>query len=164
MAPGKGDTDLMLHGLAARLITSGLRPCGTVQINSERCDGGPCDMDVKVLPDGPVMRISQNLGPSARGCRLDPDALERSVFLAEQALEAGADVLIVNKFGKHEAQGRGFRPLIAEAVSRGVPVIIGVNALNLPEFKIFTGGLATKVASCQDDLMHWLASSLAQAA
>ena len=28
----------------------------------------------------------------------------------------GADVLIVNKFGKHEAEGRGFRMVVAEAL------------------------------------------------
>ena len=54
MAPGRGDTDLILHKLAADLGACGLRCCGTVQINSERADSGPCDMDVQVLPDGPA--------------------------------------------------------------------------------------------------------------
>ena len=72
MAPGRGDTDLVLERLAADLAARGLRCCGTVQINSERADAGLCNMDVRVLPDGPVLRISQDLGPQARGCRLDP--------------------------------------------------------------------------------------------
>ena len=76
MAPGRGDTDLVLERLAAALAARGLRCCGTVQINSERSDAGPCDMDVRVLPDRAVLRISQDLGPQARGCRLDPAALE----------------------------------------------------------------------------------------
>jgi hypothetical protein len=108
MAPGRGDTDLILFKLAKLLAARGLRCCGLVQINSERADAGPCDMDIQVLPDGAVLRISQDLGRSARGCRLDPTALETAVGLVSASLDPGADVLIVNKFGKHEAEGRGF--------------------------------------------------------
>lgn len=79
IARGRGDTDLILQRLATQLAARGFRCCGTVQINSERADSGPCDMDVQVLPDGPILRISQDLGPSARGCRLDPAALETAV-------------------------------------------------------------------------------------
>ena len=102
MAPGRGDTDLILASLAATLAARGLICGGTVQINTERADSGPCDMDVKVLPDGPVLRISQELGRAAAGCRLNPDALETSVALASARLDAGADIIMINKFGKHE--------------------------------------------------------------
>ena len=124
MAPGRGGTDLILFKLVPQLVSRGLRCCGTVQINSERADTGPCDMDVQVLPEGPVLRISQDLGRSSRGCRLDPAALETAVGLVSAELSIGADVLIVNKFGKHEAEGRGFRGVIAEALSMGIPVIV----------------------------------------
>ena len=67
IAQGRGDTDLLLAKLADRLQARGIRTCGTVQINSEREDRAPCDMDVQVLPDGPVIRISQFLGAGARG-------------------------------------------------------------------------------------------------
>jgi len=106
MAPGRGDTDLVLERLAADLAARDLRCCGTVQINSERADAGPCDMDVRVLPAGAVLRISQDLGPQARGCRLDPAALETAVAMVAASLSSGADLLIVNKFGKHEAEER----------------------------------------------------------
>lgn len=159
MAPGRGDTDLILFKLANALAARGLRCCGTVQINSERGDTGPCDMDVRVLPDGPVLRISQDLGPSARGCRLDPAALETAVGLVSASLDHGADVLIVNKFGKHEAEGRGFRSVIAEALSMGIPVLVGINALNLPAFQTFADGLATALPPDPDALETWAANA-----
>ncbi|SEO17448.1 Nucleoside-triphosphatase THEP1 [Gemmobacter aquatilis] len=155
MAPGRGDTDLILFNLAKVLAARGLRCCGTVQINSERADTGPCDMDVQVLPDGPVLRISQNLGRSARGCRLDPAALETAVGLVSASLDRGADVLIVNKFGKHEAEGRGFRTVIAEALANGIPVLVGINALNLAAFEAFAEGLATCLPPDNDALETW---------
>ncbi len=142
MAPGRGDTNLMLHRLASSLIQQGYRPVGTVQINAERESAGPCDMDVKVLPEGVTIRISQSLGAASRGCRLDPAALETAVGLVEAELAKGADCLIVNKFGKHEAEGRGFRPIIATALAADIPILVGLNALNKEAFLEFAGEFA----------------------
>lgn len=156
MAPGRGDTDLVLERLAADLAARGLRCWGTVQINSERVNAGPCDMDVRVLPDGPVLRISQDLGPQARGCRLDPAALETAVGLVADRMSSGADLLIVNKFGKHEAEGRGFRNVIAEALAMEIPVLVGLNTLNRPAFENFAEGLAIQLPPEPAALMAWV--------
>jgi hypothetical protein len=112
-------------------------------------------MDIRVLPDGPTLRISQNLGPQARGCRLDTDALETAVALVAARLSAGADLLILNKFGKHEAEGRGFRDVIATAVAMDVPVLVGLNALNRAAFERFAGGLAIEVPPDPAALRAW---------
>lgn len=156
MAPGRGDTDLLLLRLAGSLVAEGLRPVGTVQINSERNDGDPCDMDVKVLPDGPIVRISQSLGRGSRGCRLDTSALEVAVGHAGAELARGADCLIINKFGKHEAEGRGFRPLIVEALALDIPVLVGLNALNAPAFDAFVDGPCTRIEPRDRDLSEWV--------
>ncbi|MFK5997782.1 MAG: DUF2478 domain-containing protein [Rhodobacterales bacterium] len=158
MSPTPGDTDQILARLATKLAEAGLRTCGVAQINTNREDcQHPCDMDVKVLPDGPVIRISQSLGREARGCRLNPEALETAVAAALQRLSQGVDVVILNKFGKHEADGRGFRDLIAEAISRDVPVITGVNRTNLAAFLEFTDGYAVEVPATVEALNEWLA-------
>jgi hypothetical protein len=155
MAPGRGDTDLVLQRLAADLDARGVRCCGVVQINSARADAGPCDMDVRVLPDGPVLRISQDLGPLARGCRLDPAALVEAVGLVAGRLALGADLLIINKFGKHEAEGRGFRDVIAEAVAMDIPVLVGLNGLNRPAFEDFAAGMAIALPPDPAALAAW---------
>jgi Protein of unknown function (DUF2478) len=49
--------------------------------------------------------------------------------------------LIINEFGKHEAEGRGFRAVIAKALSEDSPVLVGVNALNLLALEAFENGL-----------------------
>jgi len=156
MAERTGLVDEVLAAFAGRLESAGLRTCGIVQINSEAANGGRCDMDVRILPDGPTIRISQSLGPHARGCRLDPAALEEAVLLTAARLERGADVLIVNKFGKHEADGRGFRELIAEALSRDIPIVVGLNALNKKAFVEFTGDLAGSLPADCEALLGWL--------
>jgi hypothetical protein len=113
-------------------------------------------MDVRVLPDGAILRISQDLGPQSRGCRLDPAALETAVGLVAASLSSGADLLIVNKFGKHEAEGRGFRDVIAEAVAMDIPVLVGLNAINRPAFESFADGLAVQLPSDPTALMAWV--------
>jgi hypothetical protein len=169
MSPSKGDTDQVLAALAARLESRGLHTCGVVQINTDAPDCvHPCDMDVQVLPDGPVIRISQSLGREAKGCRLNPEALEGAVAQVINRLDDNVDVLILNKFGKHEVDGRGFRDIIGEALSRDIPIITGVNALNLDAFLEFSGDYATQVAPNVDALSNWLyglpqTSNIAQA-
>ncbi len=155
MAPGKGDTDHLLQTLAERLNQQGFRTSGTVQFNTARAVDGPCDMDIKILPDGPVMRISQELGPGARGCRLDPEALDKAVLAVEASLLQKPDYLIINKFGRHEAEGRGFRSLIAEALTQDLPVLVGLNVLNEQAFHDFTEGLAVKLPPNLDALLEW---------
>ncbi len=95
-------------------------------------------MDLLILPQGPVVRISEDRGDLARGCTLDPGALEQSVAEVQQRL-SGSDILIVNKFGKREAEGKGLVPVIGDAVDLGIPVLVGVNGLNLAAFLAFAG-------------------------
>lgn len=155
LAQGRGATNLLLTQLADRLTEKGLRLCGTVQSDTECADNGRCDMDVRILPAGPVIRISQSLGPEARGCRLDPAALEQAVRMTEETLANGADLLIVNKFGKHEADGRGFRSTIAAALELGIPVIVGANGMNLDALKTFAGDDIEELPATLDALETW---------
>ena len=163
-ARGRGDTDLLLETVARKLLEHGFCVRGTVQVNSERDCEGPCDMDVRVLPDGPVIRISQSLGKGSKGCRLDPEALEDAVGLVSAGLDQPTDVLIVNKFGKHEADGRGFRPVIGEALSRGIPVLVGLNSLNNDAFEAFTGGLVDHLPPDPAGIVNWFLTNAPQPA
>ncbi|MHA6268215.1 DUF2478 domain-containing protein [uncultured Aliiroseovarius sp.] len=160
IAPGRGETNLLLAQIADHLATQGAKVVGTVQIDTDRDDGHKCDMDVKVLPEGRIIRISQDLGRASRGCRLDMDALETAVADIEVALDQGADLLLVNKFGKHEAEGRGFRAVIAEALGRDIPVLVGVNKLNRDAFISFCDGLAEELPADNAAIEAWLSSTL----
>lgn len=159
LASGRGETNLLLADLARDLQDQGLNLCGTIQIDTDRVDDHRCDMDVKVLPKGPTVRISQSLGKQARGCRLDPDALEQAVAMTGAALENGADLLLVNKFGKHEAEGRGFRTTIGQAIALGVPVLVGANKLNIDALVKFCDGLAVELPPEADALRDWALQS-----
>ncbi|MCB6178769.1 DUF2478 domain-containing protein [Rhodobacter sp. Har01] len=153
---GRGRTDDLIAEVAARLLAQGLRLAGTVQSNTDRPDRRKCDMDLRVLPDGPVVRISEDRGDLARGCMLDSSALEQTVVQVLRRLD-GADLLIVNKFGKREAEGRGMVPVIVQALDMGLPVLIGVNGLNLAAFLAFAGEATRALPSDIGSIVTWCA-------
>ncbi len=156
----RGQVDKVLATVAAALMAEGLRVAGVVQTNIDRPGSNHCDMDVMVLPEGPVIRINQELGESARGCRLDPGALETAVANVEAGFSGETDILIINKFGKHEGEGRGFRALIAEALSRGIPVLTGVNMLNRDAFATFADGLAQPLSAEPAAILAWCRANI----
>ena len=142
-----GAADRLLADTASALQAQGWRLAGAVQDNLDRGEEHACDMDLRILgDDGPAIRISQALGTCATGCRLDSGALQEAVGRAEIVLAAGADLVIVNKFGKQECYGRGFRDFIAEALAQDIPVLLSVPPEQLDGFHDFAGDLAEKVA------------------
>lgn len=151
-----GEVNRVLAQFAMQMLDQGVRVVGTTQFDTPRPKTHKCDMDVRILPDGDIIRISQDLGPNSRGCHLDPNALEEAVVKTAARLD-GADMLIINKFGKHEADGRGFRDVIAEAVMRDIPVIVGTNGLNIGAFLDFCGGEAEALAPDLGGLLDWAA-------
>ena len=118
---------------------------GIVQRNPEVPGRTRCNMEVEILPGGERLLISQDRGAGARGCRLDPGLLVAALAQAQAGLDAGADVLILNRFGKLEAEGRGGRDLIAAAVAQAVPVLVAVPWRNIDAFRAFAGDLAVEM-------------------
>lgn len=158
---GRGD-DAVLRNLARRLQAEGVRLAGAVQENCAD-NGRPCSrMDLVVL-DGLGLRderidISQQLGEAALGCRLNPDGLEHAVGLIASDLDRRAavrDMVILNKFGKQEAEGGGFRPVIAQALEAGLPVVTKVSRDAEPAFAAFVGELAEELPGEEAALLSW---------
>lgn len=134
-----------LAGMADHLARRGFRCAGFVQRDVARPGRSRCDMLLADVASGATIAISEDRGPGARGCRLDEGELARAMMATMRALETGPDLLLINKFGKSEAEGRGFLPLIAEAVERGVRVLIAVPWRNIESWRRFAGGLAREV-------------------
>ncbi|TYO89992.1 DUF2478 domain-containing protein [Oceanicella actignis] len=155
---GDGRTDALLERLHAALIARGFRVAGALR--SPAAAPAHCEAVLRVLPDGPEVRITQDLGACSTACRLDAGAIEHAAGLAMAAFERGADIVLLNRFGVSEAEGRGFRALIGAAVSRGVPVMIGVSEIRRAAFDAFCGGLAEQVAPREEAALGWCLAAL----
>ena len=61
----RGAIDALLSEVVDVLEAQGLRLAGTVQSNIDRADRALCDMDLRLLPDGPTVRISVDIDPQS---------------------------------------------------------------------------------------------------
>jgi len=160
-ASGRGATDRLLDAVVTRLARDGVRMAGALRAPAKAPGNGQCDSDLWLLPDGPVARITQALGPGSAACRMDSGALEEAAGLATARLiRNGADLVVLNKFGLSEADGRGFRALIAEAIGLGVPVLIGVSDTYRAAFDRFSAGLATALPPEEAAILTWCRSAI----
>lgn len=160
VADERGGGDRRLAALVDRLLSDGLRLAGAVQTNVEVEPDRPCHMDLCVIGQDAAVRISQSLGVHSSGCRLDPAGLETVVGAVEVQLDAPVDLLIVNKFGKQEVEGRGFRTVMGAAIAQGIPVLTSVNAKNLEGFRAFADELAVQIDADVDSMHAWVAETV----
>ncbi len=145
----QGGIDRLLCDVADQLQAADASLVGIVKATdyTSSFENG-CDMKVRVLPEGPVIKITQDLGGGSNACRLDPGAIASAVSCVEASSFDQADLFILNKFGPEEAAGRGFCSVIATALEHGIPVLVGVGAANKSAFNTFAGELA--VTHCDD--------------
>jgi hypothetical protein len=145
------DPDAVLRDFAAQLNARGFRAIGMVQ-------AGQCadsSLSAMLLHSGETLPLSQDFDPGARGCRLDVGRLENAGARIADALKAGADLLIVNRFGKREQDGRGLSYLIERALQADTPVIIAVSSRNFDDWMKFSEGKSAKLACNHEALNAW---------
>lgn len=163
-ARGRGTTDRLLSGVVARLTQDRLRVLGALRAADADSAPGSCDSDLLLLPGGPLVRIAQDLGSGSQACRMDSGALQEAAGLASARLAGqGADLVVLNRFGLSEAEGRGFRALIAEAIAREIPVLIGVSDTHRTAFEQFADGMAEVLPPEAEAIVGWCRRAVAGA-
>ncbi len=157
----RGETDRLLAGVADQLQAGGSALAGIVKelSHTSAYDNG-CDMKVRVVPDGPVIQITQNLGAGSDACRLDPGAIATAVSTVESCSLDKADLFILNKFGPEEAAGRGFVSVIGKALELGIPVLVGVSMGGREAFDTFAGGLAETLPADPGTIHEWCLTAM----
>lgn len=144
--------DFML-AVAQALQGDGLRLGGAVQQNAGT---EPCPAMILVdLATGKRFGISQRLGPQARGCRLDARGLAVMAALLDATVKHDVDLLVLNKFGKAEAEGTGLRSVFARAVEAGIPTLTAVRTPYTEAWFSFHGGLGAELAPRPDPVLAW---------
>lgn len=152
--------DALITRCATDLAASGYRLGGIVQSNAHRPGRRRCDMYVKDLLGGDEIKISFDRGNEARGCRLDPDAFARIDGWIERAVLEHVELLVINKFGREEANGRGLRTVLAEALIAEIPLLIGISPQNLSDFLTFVGNSATRLGPDIDAITAWCRNAI----
>ncbi|MBZ0130303.1 MAG: DUF2478 domain-containing protein [Rhodobacteraceae bacterium] len=160
-AAARGETDRLMSETAAFLAARQVRCAGIVKeegYSSAFANG--CDMKVQVLPDGPVIKITQDLGEGSDACRLNPAAIAEAVANVENGALADARMFLLNKFGPEEVEGRGFRGVIGKALELEIPVLVGVSNASRKEFEAFADGLAEALPADSDAIRDWCLTAI----
>jgi hypothetical protein len=144
-------TDHMLQAFGERLLRQGRNVHGLIQ---------RADLASGVLLDvrtGDRYPLYQNLGGQSSGCNLDTQHLAAASQVLRKALEASAELVIVNRFGKMETQGEGLTQEFLSLMAAEVPVITVVRDDHLPAWRTFSAGLALELEATPQALQRWYA-------
>ncbi len=155
------DGELLSHCLAdvvEQLRSRGLRVVGSLQ--RKRQGGEACCDAVEVEDLGLDQRVdvTENRGKGAEGCRLDIQALAKVVESIEMQIDSTdkpVDLVMVNRFGQAESEGRGMRAALNSAVSKSLPVLVAVKPRYLDDWNEWHQGGAVNLKPDADAIIDW---------
>ncbi len=138
----------VLDAVAQALQAEGIVVAGYLQRKLSQEGNTISNTVLEDIETGEQFGIMQALGASAASCRLDTGALAdiagRTIERLER-LERPADVLILNRFGKAEAEGHGLRAALEMAIDRDIPVLTLVASTYLQAWRDYVGEMATSL-------------------
>ena len=146
------DPDQILREFAFDLNAAGHRAVGIVQLGHHCADAS---LTAMLVHTGEQLQLFQDLGTCSAGCRLDVGQLLDAGQQIAQAIEEGADVLIVNRFGRQEREGKGLAYLVERALSADIPVVIAVPSHRFSDWIKFADGMSVKLRCDREALDAW---------
>ena len=153
--------DVIMSDVVDLFRARGVTVAGLLQRSGEPVPSGKQSMWVEDILTGHAIRLDQPRGPGAIACTFDTDALARSAFLLRSAVESGAELIVVSRFGSAEAEGRGLREEIAAAICAGAVVLIPVRNSFLPALEDFLGAPAKVLDASVAVISDWTESRTA---
>jgi hypothetical protein len=144
--------DVLLRAFANELNMRGERAVGLVQLGHHCIE---TELSALLVHTGEELPLLQDPGSCAAGCRLDIDRLLEVGSRIADAIETGADIVIINRFGKQEREGKGLAYLIERALDADIPVIIAVPSHRFADWIRFACGMSVKLACNRASLDGW---------
>ncbi|MCA0242696.1 MAG: DUF2478 domain-containing protein [Proteobacteria bacterium] len=156
---GAVDADALLAAVACQQRRAGRRVRGLVMTHPDDACGCAEAMVLVDLETLDEYLVSQPLGSAAVGCRADPQGFARASQVLRRAADETPDLVISNRFGNQEAEGRGFRAELLEILALGLPLLTVVTSRHLDAWRQFSGGAAVLPAR-PDAIAAWLRTTL----
>lgn len=133
---------------------------GALQENARGAAGVCSAMTLIDLTSQSRFRISQDLGSQAEGCWLDARGLTEIGALLDRTLDHDVELLVLNRFGKAEAEGGGLRSAFARAIEAGIPVVTAVRPPYTEAWAEFHGRLAIDLTPDLGAVLAWCRDSV----
>lgn len=147
------DPDEVLRGFANELTDRDFRVVGLIQ-SGHHCVDAP-QMSATMIHTGETLHLFRDFGLCPAGCRLDVGELAGIGRRLAGAIDEGADLLIVNRFGKQELAGGGLSHLIERALNADIPVVVAVPRHRFANWIDFADGMSVKLPCDRESLGAW---------
>ncbi|MBT6096598.1 MAG: DUF2478 domain-containing protein [Rhodospirillaceae bacterium] len=145
----------------AGVKADGVRVGGMVQDVVLRDDGSRERIDTIDIATGKRIVINQSTNESLRNheCSLDVAALTETTSVLRRAVDDGAELIVVEKFGAKEAEGGGLSGDILDVIAAGVPMLVAVPETSLDAWIERTGGLGAQIEFSEQAFRDWWAGT-----
>ena len=151
----KDPVNSLLEDVSRTLAAHGLNLAGVLQKSVTPEGSSEKNVCLSSLRGSWEMPVLQDRGQHAQGCRLDPHAITDVAGRLAADLKAGADILIVNRFGRAESEGYGLRQVLEQAVCDGIPVLLAVREDYVSAWEEFHGGMGELLPMDRDAVLAW---------
>jgi len=145
----------LLADFARRAVQQGCRIAGVVEVEASKAGGACGGRAVRDLASGVIVSISQDLGRGSTACNLDPSGLIEACAAVERAIAAGADLVVLSKFGKLEADRGGLSGAFSAAIDAGLPVLTAVSPAMTAAWSRFAGSLSQFIVADARAVDEW---------
>lgn len=137
------------------LKKSRVRVAGILQEKVSMDDSGMSRVDAIDITTGqriPLNRPTRENWKN-RTCSLDVSALAETTAILRRAIENRVDLIVVEKFGDEEREGKGLTNEIFQGIAAGIPLLIAVPDTNLDIWNDRSGGIGA-VLPCEENAFH----------
>jgi hypothetical protein len=157
---GTVDVDALFASIVQQQRQAGRRVRGLVMTHPDGeagCAGAMVLVDVETHEE---YLVSQSLGSGSSSCRADTQGFARASQVLRDALHAGPELVVCNRFGGLEAEGGGFAAELLELMAQGVPLLTVVAARHVDAWERFTGAACVLPAQASA-VAAWIDRTLA---
>jgi hypothetical protein len=107
------------------------------------------------VASGERFSIFQDLGPGSTACHLDGTGARTAADAMRRDIEAGCDLVLLNKFGKLEAAGTGLFGAFQAALDAHIPLLASVSAAFEEPWKRLVGPSFAVLPADADKIDAW---------
>lgn len=157
------DADALLARTVADLQAAGRRVQGLLMQHEGGMAGDTgCGVQMFLVDvsSGERYLVSQAMGSLSKACRADPQGFARATVVLRRALANKPDLVVLNRFGRLEAEGGGMCAELLDLMAEGVPVLTAVAPAYRQAWADFSGGAAV-LAPDETATRAWLEATLA---
>lgn len=159
---GSARADALLAEAVAALQGQGLRVRGLLMEHvGELVGDTACAAQMFMVDVSTQERylVSQAMGSLSKACRADPQGFARATVVLRRALAERADLVVLNRFGRLEAEGTGMSAELLDLMAEGVPLLTVVTPACRDAWDRFSGG-APVLPPDEAAVRNWLDAQL----